>query len=172
MPRLRYPGALLALLFALPCVAKEFPAPPAVRGSSQPAPQVTATADKATAEPTPALPGPAPAAAPELPPPGLLESTLSLDISTASFNELVDWLRTLGLEDSGAIEDLRSRLYAHFKVTPAAPKAAASRVVTIEAANRLEYGKADPKEGGDIVSLTGGVKLSILDDSSIYAEGP
>jgi hypothetical protein len=140
-----------------------------VKGTAQPAPQVTATADTATAEPAPALQPPVPAAAAEAPLPSLLESTLSLDISTASFNELVDWLRTLGLEDTGAIEDLRSRLYTHFKVTPAASKAKASRVVTIEAANRLEYGKVDPKEGGDIVSLSGGVRLSIKDAASADA---
>ncbi|MEI6387841.1 MAG: hypothetical protein WCQ50_14505, partial [Spirochaetota bacterium] len=154
VPRLRCAGTLLTLLLALPCAAKEFPAPPPDRGNSQAAPQATAAADKA---------------APDAAPPGLLESTLSLDISTASFNELVDWLRSLGLDDSGTIEGLRSRLYSHFKVSPAAPKAAASRVVTIESANRLEYGKTDPQGGGDIVSLTGGVKLSIKDAASTDA---
>lgn len=94
----------------------------------------------------------------------LVKQTLSLDISTASFYELADWLRSLGLSDSGAIAELRSRLYAHYGVKPPGSPAK-GKSITIERAVAAEYFTV---EGGDdsIIRISGGVVLTVRDEAT------
>ncbi|HTX72781.1 MAG TPA: hypothetical protein VMC79_08130 [Rectinemataceae bacterium] len=95
----------------------------------------------------------------------LLQATLPLDISTATFYELVAWARSLGLSDSGSASDLRARLYDHYKVK--APPSAAARsgtVITIERADQATYFKLDDGSG-DVISASGGVVLTMKQDN-------
>ncbi|HUX36280.1 MAG TPA: hypothetical protein VMV44_00135 [Rectinemataceae bacterium] len=95
---------------------------------------------------------------------GLVKVTLPLDISTASFYELVDWVRSLGLSDSGGSEDLRARLYTYYGVEAPQAVAAGGRTVNILSADQADY-SGDAKGDKGVVSLSGGVRLSVSESS-------
>lgn len=96
--------------------------------------------------------------------PDLFRQTLALDISTASFYELADWLRSLGLDDTGSIAELRSRLYEHYGVK--APEAAArEKTITIERAVSAEYFTVEGQDGA-IIRVSGGVVLTVRDSEA------
>ena len=95
-------------------------------------------------------------------PPDLLTATLPLDIATSSFYELVDWARSLGLSDSGSADDLRARLYDHYRVKEAPPATSGGRTVVIKTANQASYSGGSGDKG--VVSLSGGVLLSIAEE--------
>lgn len=94
----------------------------------------------------------------------LVTQTLPLDIATASFYELADWLRSLGLPDSGSIAELKARLYEHYGVSAPAV-ASPGRVITIERAVSAEYFKIEGNEGS-VIRVSGGVVLTVRDDAS------
>jgi len=113
-------------------------------------------------------PAPAEASTPAAAGPGeeadLVRQTLSLDISTASFYELADWLGSLGLSDSGSVSELRSRLYEHYGVkAPDAP--AAGKTITIERALSAEYFTVEGQDGA-VIRVSGGVVLTVRDADS------
>ena len=94
----------------------------------------------------------------------LVRQTLALDISTASFYELADWLASLGLDDAGSISELRSRLYEHYGVK--APDAAATgKTITIERAASAEYFTVEGQDGA-VIRVSGGVVLTVRDGDS------
>ncbi len=94
---------------------------------------------------------------------GLLRKTLNLDIATASFHELAEWCRSLGLPATGNQEELRARLYAHYELSPPEASGPGGRSVTIERAAEARYFELE--EGpGELVRLSGGVALTIRDE--------
>jgi len=94
----------------------------------------------------------------------LVRQTLALDISTASFYELADWLRSLGLADTGSVSELRSRLYEHYGVkAPDAP--ASGKTITIERAVSAEYFTVEGQDGA-VIRVSGGVVLTVKDSEA------
>jgi hypothetical protein len=93
----------------------------------------------------------------------LVQKTLGLDISTASFYELADWASSLGLSATGSAADLRAELYKHFGVEAPALKAG-GRTVSIERADSAEYFKIEQNDAS-LLRITGGVVLTIRDEA-------
>jgi hypothetical protein len=91
-----------------------------------------------------------------------VESTLPDDIATASYYELVAWAQRLGLDESGSLEDLRRRLYNHYRVS--APEAIEEplRVIVIQSARATEYLTIEGA-GEDYLILTGKVRVEFQD---------
>ncbi|MBL8965729.1 MAG: LPS-assembly protein LptD [Spirochaetaceae bacterium] len=94
---------------------------------------------------------------------GLLRKTLSLDISTASFHELAEWCRGLGLPATGSQAELRSRLYGHYGLSAPEGGGGGGRSVTIERAAEARYFELE-EGSGELVRLSGGVVLTIRDE--------
>ncbi|PKL09605.1 MAG: hypothetical protein CVV51_02945 [Spirochaetae bacterium HGW-Spirochaetae-7] len=97
--------------------------------------------------------------------PDLVLATMALDIATSDWYALVDWVRRLGLSDSGSAEELRSRLYAHFGIQPPAPAGESKKTITIVSADRTEYLNATD-DGESTVHFTGRVSISVKDDDT------
>ena len=92
------------------------------------------------------------------------EGARALDIAGAGYYELVSWVRSLGLPETGGAEDLRKRLYAHYKIEE--PEAATTGdSIRIEAADRTEYFKLEAP-GEEYVRLSGGVVLTYTERDS------
>jgi lipopolysaccharide assembly outer membrane protein LptD (OstA) len=112
------------------------------------------------------------AAAPT-PPANLIRQTLPADIRTASFYELVDWARSLGLSTRGTRRDLQDRIARHFDVPLSDVRADSQpeegRTVVIESANESEYFSLEAVEE-EYVRLRGGVRLRTRqeDDSTVH----
>jgi lipopolysaccharide assembly outer membrane protein LptD (OstA) len=118
--------------------------------SCAPAP---ATAQTAPPQPQPAQGSPDEAAA----------STLSQDISTAGYYELVAWCQQLGLDDAGSRHDLQQRLANHFAVSLPAVTAAPKRTITVRGARESEYyTQSDVNE--KYVLLRGDVNIEVRDE--------
>lgn len=95
----------------------------------------------------------------------LVQRTMALDIAGSDYYALVAWVRSLGLEESGTVQDLRQRLYGHYGVQAPGAKEPSSRVITIESADSTEYLSA--KEDGEaLVRFSGRVSLSVSDADS------
>jgi hypothetical protein len=90
-------------------------------------------------------------------------ATLSQDIATASYYELVAWCRQLSLDESGARRDLQQRLALHFGVSLPAVAAAPKRIITVRSARESEYYTlADVNE--KYVLLRGNVTIEVRDE--------
>ena len=101
----------------------------------------------------------------------LVRETIYLDITTASYYELQDWLLRLGLETSGTREQLENRLLTYYRdifsgvpltsVQTSAEPGKESDRMEIESAGDLQYEKDE--EGGELIRLSGGVLLHMRD---------
>ena len=92
------------------------------------------------------------------------EGARALDIAGAGYYELVSWVRSLGLPETGGAEELRARLYSHYRIE--APETApAGDSIRIEAADRTEYFKLEAP-GEEYVRLSGGVFLTYSEKDS------
>ncbi len=100
----------------------------------------------------------------------LFEKTLPSDIDTASYYELLAWVRRLGLSEKGTRSELQARLREYYKVsskktTPpstTAPSTGNERIITVKSAHQAEYftlEKVDQK----YIRLSGGVDLQMYD---------
>ncbi len=71
----------------------------------------------------------------------LYDKTLKKDIDTASYYELVAWVKSLGLNDRGSIDSLRTVLYDYYAVTAGSDKTGISSgsVITIKSAFDTDY---------------------------------
>ena len=87
-----------------------------------------------------------------------------MDIAGAGYYELITWVRSLGLAETGGVDQLRSRLYAHYGIqAPVDPEAGDS--IRIEAADRTDYFKLEA-QGEEYVRLSGGVIVTYTDQDS------
>ncbi len=123
--------------------------------------QLAAQEDAAApaAEEAPAeAPGEASADAPAT----LTRRTLAQDISTAPFEELVEWASRLGLSTRGSRSELQNRLYAHYGVTAPEARPDAEREITIESAIASDYFFLDQVDER-YVRLRGGVIVRMED---------
>lgn len=93
----------------------------------------------------------------------LLALTMEQDISTSDYYRLVEWVRSLGLETGGGVQDLRSRLLAHYKITPSGKKNEARQTISIETAYGTEYFSLEQVDE-DYIRLYGGVSLTLRDN--------
>ncbi|MDY7028192.1 MAG: hypothetical protein SVR04_07850, partial [Spirochaetota bacterium] len=101
----------------------------------------------------------------------LVRETIYLDITTASYYELQDWLLRLGLETSGNREQLENRLLNYYRdvfsgvpltsVETSAEGLKEADRMEIESAGDLQYEKDE--EGGELIRLSGGVLLHMRD---------
>lgn len=89
---------------------------------------------------------------------------LALDIAGSGYYELIAWVRSLGLPESGGAEELRRRLYAHYGVSAPQSESSGTRI-RIEAADRTEYFKLETM-GEEYIRLTGGVALVFTEGDS------
>ncbi len=97
----------------------------------------------------------------------LVDSTLDLDIRTASYYELVAWCRSLGLDEQGTKQDLIARIRQAYKLPPgeAATAKNEGRTITVESAQQTSYFSV--KEANeDYVRLSGGVVVILRDDKT------
>ena len=95
----------------------------------------------------------------------LLDKTLPLDIDTSSFYELLDWCRRLGLDEKGKTEDLRTRLYDHYNLTPENQEETTGDLLTIDKSHSLEY-FTEGENGQNYIRFEGGVVLSFTEKAS------
>ncbi|MCX7025015.1 MAG: hypothetical protein NT080_10385, partial [Spirochaetes bacterium] len=95
----------------------------------------------------------------------LVAKTMAMDIATANYYELVAWARSVGVSDSGAAAEIRSRLYAFYKLEAPASDAKKGKRIRIESADRTEYFKMEDADE-KIIRLSGRVVLSVTMDSS------
>lgn len=92
------------------------------------------------------------------------EAVVALDIAGSGYYELVAWVRRLGLPETGGVEELRNRLYAHYKVE--APESATrGTVIRIESADKTEYFTLE-NVGEEYVRLSGGVSLAFTESET------
>jgi len=94
----------------------------------------------------------------------LIRNALPIEIATASYYELVSMAKGLGLSGEGTVDELRKRLYEHYKIEPPAASAGKGKTITIESASEASYAKAVEEDGG-IVRASGGVVLSLVDEN-------
>ena len=169
MPQRRAAIFLFPFLFVAATLGAAEPDGAAASGpASQPAAQSaggSSTAPSASAAPSSPTGAADEAASPAAPDDELFQATLPLDISTASFYDLVAWAKSLGLSDTGSAAELRSRLYDYYKVKPP-PSAAAQKgtVITIERADQASYFTLE-NEAGDVIHASGGVVLTLKEES-------
>ena len=94
----------------------------------------------------------------------LFINTLSLDIETASYYELVMWCKTLGLSEKGSKIELQRRLYQHYDISK--PKEDTviekKRNVIIKSARVLEYYKEEIIDESYVL-FTGKVYVEVTD---------
>jgi len=101
----------------------------------------------------------------------LLRETIYLDITTADYYELQNWLRRIGLESSGTRASLENRLLTYyrgiFSTLPLTTMDGNSEsdsglsTMEIESAGELRYEQSDVD--GELVRLSGGVILYMRD---------
>ncbi len=103
----------------------------------------------------------------------MIRQTLPADIRTASFYELVDWARSLGLSTRGTRSDLQDRIARHFDVPLSDVREDSrpedGRTVVIESANESQYFSLEAVEE-EYVRLRGGVRLRTRqeDESTVH----
>ena len=100
---------------------------------------------------------------------GLLRSTLSNDIGTSGFYELIAWLRQLGLATTGNRTELQQRLFAHYGIE-ASPETEASPDqvnIAIESALESQYFTIEEIDE-QYIRLSGGVRLVLRDNDSSH----
>ncbi len=98
----------------------------------------------------------------------LVQATLGQDIGTAGYYELIAWCRELGLADTGSSQDLRARLYAHFKIQPpAVSEKAAKRVLEIKSARATEYFTVEPIDENNVL-LQGDVLVELREQDVVH----
>jgi len=160
-------GVLLALLLLVgagPASAQSSGAPPPWGAQGSPAPAAVTPASP------PGAPAPSSSASgavtPASPPSAqdLLSSTLSKDINTATYYELVAWCDELGLDDSGSRKELQARLAKHFSVTLPEAAVAGKRAVTVRSARQSEY-FTQSESGEKYVLLRGDVAVEVSDQT-------
>ncbi|OHD14936.1 MAG: hypothetical protein A2Z96_04700, partial [Spirochaetes bacterium GWB1_48_6] len=100
---------------------------------------------------------------PSVEPEDLIKTTMAQDIASGDYYQLLSWVKSLGLDSSGGVADLRTRLYAHFKVTPLASGAESDQTITIETAYGTKYFTIE-KVDENYIRLTGGVSLNLRDN--------
>jgi hypothetical protein len=139
---------------------------PVPRGSPSPSPQASPAPPAASpASPEAASPGPS-ASAKADESEDLVASTIALDVSTAGIFDLASWCRSLGLAETGTVDELRTRLYGHYGVKPPEGKKKSGRTITVKNTGKNE-GKAErfTMEGVEesYVRFSGGVNLVLSD---------
>lgn len=94
----------------------------------------------------------------------LLAESVPRDIDTASFYQLADWLKQLGLSTKGDRRELMARLYEHYGLKPPAeqPPATTGRLITIESARNSSYFRIEQADQR-YLRLSGGVDLKMVD---------
>jgi hypothetical protein len=96
----------------------------------------------------------------------MVRETLPTDIQTADYYELVAWCRTLGLPETGSRADLQTRLYAHYRVSPAPESARPARVIVVENARSTEYFTLEGAVKEDYLVLQGDVRVEFRDTTA------
>ncbi len=101
----------------------------------------------------------------EPPPSDLFLQTVPLQISTSTFIELTEWCKRLGLSAEGTRQDLESRLYTYYGLSPAKPEEPEKEketLVQIKSASSTEYYTLKEFDE-EYVRLEGGVHLVMED---------
>ncbi|MBN2651357.1 MAG: LPS-assembly protein LptD [Spirochaetales bacterium] len=96
-----------------------------------------------------------------------LKDTYVVDIDTASYNQLVAWCKALGIDYSGNISALRTRLKRHYEVTGAASSSSGSDQLEIKQADAINYYKIQEIEE-DYIELVGNVEVVMTEDSTTH----
>ncbi len=109
----------------------------------------------------------------------LIKKTIYLDITTASYYELQDWLRNLELDQDGSRQELENRLLEYYRsLFTEVPRTKLStdsgemeksettekkgkNLIQIESAQALDYEKIDDEDA--LIRLSGGVALYMRD---------
>lgn len=87
----------------------------------------------------------------------ILDDTISVDISTASYDELVFWCRRIGLEYTGSKSELQERLYKLYGVSgQTGATTTDADVITIDTAEKTSYYKIEEIDE-DYVRIVGNV---------------
>ncbi|MCK5198933.1 MAG: LPS-assembly protein LptD, partial [Spirochaetales bacterium] len=94
----------------------------------------------------------------------LSRNTLVLDIETSGYYDLVIWVKKLGIESTGSIEEIRGKLFAYYDIKPDPENNTAENIrsIIIESARELNYIN-DISIDQDYVILKGEVLLEMID---------
>ncbi|HUX20770.1 MAG TPA: hypothetical protein VMW69_05995, partial [Spirochaetia bacterium] len=96
----------------------------------------------------------------------LFEKTLPSDIDTASYYELLAWVRRLGLSEKGGRSELQQRLRSYYKLAASAgtppDQNPNQRIITVKSARTAEYFTVE-KVNQKYIRLSGGVDLEMYD---------
>ncbi|HUV06238.1 MAG TPA: hypothetical protein VMX75_00835 [Spirochaetia bacterium] len=90
--------------------------------------------------------------------------TLSQDIRTADYYDLLSWCQTLGLEDTGDRVTLQARLYRYYKVKPEVDSGIKPKKrIIIRSASHSDYFTIE-EINEDYITLEGDVVIEFIDD--------
>ncbi len=94
----------------------------------------------------------------------LIEDTLLLDIETANYYDLVIWANRMGIEPTGNIDEIRSKLFTYYNISPDIKNKSLdnTRSIIIESARELNYIN-DITIDQNYVILEGEVLLVMID---------
>lgn len=87
---------------------------------------------------------------------------MAKDIASSDIFELADWCAQLGLSETGAIQELRSRLYDHYKLRPPPEDKASNRVIEVVSASKADYFKVEAVQE-QYLRFSGGVKITLTE---------
>ena len=93
----------------------------------------------------------------------LFYRTLVRDIETASYTELVEWCRTVGVPENGDSDALKKRLLDHFEVESQPPEKKKGDTFIIRGSDKTRYFNVEQADE-NYVTISGGVTLEVNED--------
>ncbi len=82
------------------------------------------------------------------------------DIETASYTELVEWCRMLGVEENGEADQIRSRLFKHFELEQQPEEHKNGDTFIIRGSDKTRYFNVEKVDEG-YITISGGVTLEV-----------
>ncbi len=93
----------------------------------------------------------------------LFYRTLARDIETASYTELVEWCRTVGVPENGDPDVLRQRLLDYFDVSSRSQEAKKGDTFIIRGSDKTRYFNVEQADE-NYVTISGGVTLEVNEE--------
>ena len=93
----------------------------------------------------------------------LFYRTLVRDIETASYTELVEWCRTVGVPENGDSDVLKKRLMDYFEVQSQPPEKKSGDTFIIRSSDKTRYFNVE-KADENYVTISGGVTLEVNEE--------
>ena len=101
----------------------------------------------------------------------LFYRTLVRDIETASYTELVEWCRTVGVPENGDSDALKKRLLDHFELESQPPEKKNGDTFIIRSSDKTRYFNVEQADE-NYVTISGGVTLEVNEEKECVPELP